>query len=99
EQVVFPVRVAKLAGARELLLSNAAGGLHPGFKKRDLVLISDHINLQTANPLTGRNIGELGPRFPDLSAPYDSQMQVRLKTAAQKRGHELKEGVYAAVNG
>src|SRR5690348_7116378 len=65
-QVVFPVRVMKLLGIQYLLLTNAAGGINLNFKKGSLVLINDHINLQTANPLTGKNFDELGPRFPDM---------------------------------
>lgn len=99
QQVVFPVRVAKLLGVESLLLSNAAGALNPLYEKGDLVLIADHINLQTANPLTGKNIDELGTRFPDMSAPYDAAMQERLRRCAVERSTPLKEGVYVAVNG
>ena len=70
QQVVFPVRVMKLLGVKNLLLTNAAGGINLDFKKGDLVLINDHINLQNGNPLTGKNFDELGSRFPDMSQPY-----------------------------
>ncbi|GAC1599870.1 MAG: hypothetical protein NVS3B8_12360 [Chitinophagaceae bacterium] len=69
QQIVFPIRVMKLVGIKSLLLSNAAGGITLNFKKGDLVLIEDHINLQSGNPLTGKNFDELGGRFPDMSEP------------------------------
>ncbi len=75
QQVVYPVRVMKMLGIKYLLMSNAAGGINKDFKKGDLVLVDDHINLQTANPLTGKNLDELGPRFTDMSRPYDTKLQ------------------------
>ncbi len=99
QQVVFPVRVMKLLGIQFLLLTNAAGGIHHTFKKGDLVLINDHINLQTANPLTGKNLDELGDRFPDMSAPYSLYAGNVLQQAAARLNVTLKTGVYAAVNG
>ena len=99
QQVVFPVRVMKLLGIRHLLVTNAAGGINLSFKKGDLVAITDHINLQTANPLTGGNDDALGPRFPDMSQPYSSQLNNLLFEQAAKLNVELKAGVYAAVNG
>lgn len=99
QQVVFPVRVMKLLGIQYLLLTNAAGGINLNFKKGDLVLINDHINLQTANPLTGKNIDELGARFPDMSEPYNKHICNVLQQTAGKLNISLKEGVYAAVNG
>ena len=69
EQVTFPVRVMKMLGVKKLLISNAAGGLNPKMKKGDLMLIEDHINLQPINPLSGPNVEEWGPRFPDMSRP------------------------------
>src|SRR4051812_36372820 len=99
QQVVFPVRVMKLLGIQYLLLTNAAGGINLKFKKGDLVLINDHINLQTSNPLTGKNLDELGSRFPDMSAPYNKILCSALQQAAGKLNNPLKEGVYAAVNG
>ena len=98
-QVVLPVRVAKKLGAKRLLLSNAAGGLNPEFRKGDLVLLTDHINLQPFNPLTGQNISELGPRFPDMSSPYDKTLCRALVMSAERRALSLKEGVYVAVAG
>lgn len=99
QQIVFPVRVMKLLGIKQLLLSNAAGGVNAGFKKGDLVMLDDHINLQTANPLTGRNLDELGGRFPDMSEPYNSRLNRLLMDAAISEELNLKKGVYAAVNG
>ncbi len=99
QQVVFPVRVAKLLGAAALLLSNAAGGVNTQFKKGDLVLIDDHINLQPHNPLTGKNIDLLGPRFPDMSAPYDKNLSELLLKQAVALNCSLKKGAYAAVSG
>ncbi len=99
QQIVFPVRVMKLLGVQKLLLSNAAGGINNSFKKGDLVLIEDHINLQSGNPLTGKNIDELGPRFPDMSAPYDATLNNLLHQKAAGLYLNLKKGVYAAVNG
>ncbi len=71
-QVVLPVRVLKLLGITQLFVSNAAGGLNPEFAISDLMLIDDHINLLPGNPLIGPNLDELGPRFPDMYAPYDA---------------------------
>jgi len=99
QQVVFPVRVMKLLGIQYLLLTNAAGGINLNFKKGDMVLINDHINLQTANPLTGKNLNDLGPRFPDMSDPYNKHLCNALQQAADTLDIPLKAGVYAAVNG
>ncbi|TKK70256.1 purine-nucleoside phosphorylase [Ilyomonas limi] len=99
QQVVFPIRVMKLLGIQYLLLTNAAGGINLNFKKGDLALINDHINLQTGNPLTGKNIDALGSRFPDMSEPYNKYLCNVLQQAADKLNVPLKEGVYAAVNG
>src|ERR1700749_1596373 len=70
QQITFPVRVMKMLGIKTLFVSNASGSLNPDFKKGDLMVIEDHINLQPHNPLIGRNEEELGPRFPDMSQPY-----------------------------
>lgn len=99
QQVVFPVRVMKMLGIRSLFLSNAAGGIHKGFKKGDLVLLKDHINLLPGNPLTGPNYDDLGPRFPDMSKPYDSMLNQKLANSAHQLGIEIKQGVYVAVQG
>lgn len=99
QQIVFPVRVMKLLGIQHLLLSNAAGGINLEFKKGDLVLLSDHINLQSGNPLTGKNFEELGSRFPDMSEPYSTALNGVLLQKAKDSGLHVKTGVYAAVNG
>ena len=99
QQIVFPIRVMKLLGVKKLFLSNAAGGINQNFKKGNLVLIDDHINLQSGNPLTGKNVDELGERFPDMSRPYSKQLSEKLFEKANELNIDLKEGVYAAVNG
>jgi len=99
QQIVFPIRVMKLLGVQTLLLTNAAGGININFKKGDLVLIDDHINLQTGNPLTGKNFDELGSRFPDMSEPYDPHLKKLLQKKATELKIDLKKGVYASVNG
>jgi purine-nucleoside phosphorylase len=98
-QIAFPVRVMKFLGIRRLLLSNAAGALNPAFKKGSLMLLDDHLNLLPSNPLIGPNDERFGPRFPDMSAPYDPAMNDLLRQAARKLGLALHEGVYAAVAG
>jgi purine-nucleoside phosphorylase len=99
QEITFPVRVMKMLGIQNLLVSNAAGGINLDYIKGDLVLIEDHINLQTANPLTGVNLDNLGPRFPDMSEPYSKALAKLLKEQAQKQNVALKEGVYASVAG
>lgn len=98
-QVTFPVRVLALLGIERLLISNAAGGMNPDFSRGDLMLITDHINLQGENPLVGPNVDEWGPRFPDMSAPYDPALLRLAKDAAADLGVDLHEGVYVAVVG
>ncbi len=99
QQIVFPIRVMKWLGVKYLFLSNAAGGINLTFKKGDLVLIDDHINLQSGNPLTGKNFDELGPRFPDMNEPYHPDLKNKLLQEAHKLKIDLKKGIYAAVNG
>jgi purine-nucleoside phosphorylase len=99
QQIVFPIRVMKLLGIEKLFLSNAAGGINLSFKKGDLVLVDDHVNLLSGNPLSGKNFDELGSRFPDMSEPYDVQLKNLLQQKANDLGIELKKGVYAAVHG
>ena len=98
-QVVLPVRVLKLLGVQHLFITNAAGGINLNYKQGDLVMIDDHINLQTGNPLTGKNDDTLGPRFPDMSDPYDAKLKRLLLDKAKALNIELNKGVYAAVNG
>lgn len=99
QQIVFPIRVIKLLGIQNLFLSNAAGGINLNFKKGDLVLIDDHINLLYGNPLSGKNYDELGSRFPDMSEPYDLQLKGLLLQKAKEMGILLNKGVYASVHG
>ena len=99
QQIVFPIRVMKLLGVQKLFLSNAAGGINLNFKKGDLVLIDDHINMLYGNPLSGKNFDELGSRFTDMSEPYNLQLKSLLQEKAAQLNVELKKGVYAAVHG
>jgi purine-nucleoside phosphorylase len=99
DEVVMPVRVMKMLGVKYVLLSNAAGAVNLNFKKGELMLIDDHINLQPENPLRGLNIDELGDRFPDMSQPYHADLNQRLKRLAAERNIRLNEGVYASVQG
>lgn len=99
DQVVFPVRVMKLLGIQALLLSNAAGGVNPSFKVGDLMIINDHISFDTRNPLIGKNINELGTRFPDMSEPYKRELIQKAKAIGSRLGIFLQEGVYYGVTG
>ncbi|HYG63721.1 MAG TPA: purine-nucleoside phosphorylase [Thermoanaerobaculia bacterium] len=96
---VFPVRFAALLGAKVLILTNATGGLQPGQKPGDLVLIRDHINLTGLNPLRGQLPSAWGPRFPDMSAAYDLELRALTLAAAAELGITLTEGIYAGVAG
>jgi purine-nucleoside phosphorylase len=98
-EVVFPIRVLRLLGVKELLLSNAAGGVNPSFKVGDLMVIRDHISFGIINPLLGKNLDDLGPRFPDMSEPYASDRIRQSKAIAAELGIELKQGVYYGVTG
>jgi purine-nucleoside phosphorylase len=99
QQITFPVRVMRALGAQSLVVSNACGGMHPLWSAGDLVLISDHINLLGDNPLVGPNDDSLGPRFPDMSAPYDPAMRRIAREVARDLKVALREGVYVAVPG
>lgn len=99
QQITFPIRVMKALGIQQLLLSNAAGGMNPAFKKGDLVLLDDHINLQPENPLRGAHYPDFGPRFPDMSRPYDPILSQKLQAAATAAGKPLHKGTYVAVTG
>jgi purine-nucleoside phosphorylase len=97
--VTFPVRVMKRLGIKKLLISNAAGSLNPEFKKGDIMLIDDHINLQGGSPLAFRGVEQLGTRFTDMSAPYDQQSGRIMQEIAKEQGFPLHKGVYVAVVG
>jgi purine-nucleoside phosphorylase len=98
-QVTFAVRVLHALGAKTLVVSNACGGMHPLWAPGELMLLSDHINLLGDNPLVGPNDDRLGPRFPDMSAPYDPALRALARAAALDLGIVLREGVYVAVPG
>jgi purine-nucleoside phosphorylase len=99
QQVTFSIRELKRRGAGSLILTNAAGGLNLNYKQGALVLITDHINLLGANPLTGPNDDSLGPRFPDMTEVYSRQYRTVAHDVAASIGVDLGEGVYAAVPG
>lgn len=99
EQASLPVRLAKALGAEALVVSNAAGGLNPMYRVGDVMLIDDQINLMFANPLMGVNDDALGPRFPDMCAPYDRPLQEVAVAAALAKGFTLHRGVYVAMLG
>ena len=98
-EVTFPVRVLAALGVEALLISNAAGGMNPLYRRGDLMLVTDHINIQGVNPLSGPNVDAWGPRFPDMSEPYDRDLRQRAEAAALERGVPLRQGVYVAVVG
>jgi len=99
QQITFPVRVMKYLGIKTLYVSNASGSLNPDFKKGDLMVIADHINLQPQNPLVGRNYEELGPRFPDMSQPYQRALIDKALSIATANNITCHKGVYVAVTG
>ncbi len=99
EEVTFPIRVLKLLGVRTLVLTNAAGALNTEFAPGSLMVISDHINLLGANPLTGLNDDRFGPRFPDLTSVYAPELQNMVIEEARAMGMEMRRGIYAALSG
>jgi purine-nucleoside phosphorylase len=99
QQVTFPVRVMRALGAGLLIVSNACGGMNPHYRKGDIVVIDDHINLMNGNPLIGPNDDSLGPRFPDMSRPYDPVLIDRALAIARKEDFVAHRGVYVAVTG
>ncbi len=99
QQVSLPVRVMKALGCRALLTSNAVGGMNPHMGPGDITVITDHINLMGDNPLIGENDDRLGPRFPDMSAPYDAAFIETMEQTALAQGIPLKRAVYVAVAG
>jgi purine-nucleoside phosphorylase len=98
-QVVLPVRVARALGAHTLIATNAAGGLNPLYAPADIVAITDHINLMGDNPLIGPNPDTIGPRFPDMSEPYDRAWLALARRVALEEGIALRDGVLAGVAG
>lgn len=99
QQITFPVRVMRALGADKLVVSNACGGMNPFWSAGDLMLIADHINLLGDNPLIGPNDESLGPRFPDMSAPFDPELRKIARSVARDLKITLREGVYVAVTG
>lgn len=98
-EVTFPVRVMKLLGIESLMVSNAAGGINKSFELSDLMIISDHINLMPENPLTGTNLDELGPRWPDMFDTYNSKLIKQGIEIAKENNITCRTGVYASVTG
>ena len=99
QQVTFPVRVMKLLGIERLFVSNASGGVNPDFEVGEIMILNDHINLFPAHPLIGKNIDELGPRFPDMSEPYDPAMIALAQTIASENNIKVSVGTYAGLTG
>jgi purine-nucleoside phosphorylase len=99
DEVSFATRLFAIIGARTLIVTNASGAIHPGFRVGDIVLIADHINMMGANPLCGPNLDSLGPRFPDMSCAYTPRLRELAKESAAEEGIELKEGIYVATHG
>ncbi len=98
ELVTLPIRVMKVLGISHLFVSNAAGGINFDFRVGDLMIIKDHINL-LPNPLIGKNLDDFGPRFPDMTHPYDAKLIAKAKEIAADAGIALREGVYIAGTG
>ena len=98
-EVALPVRVLRALGADQLLVSNAAGGLHPQFQLADLMLIEDHVNLMMTSPLIGPHDDRSGNRFPDMSCPYDAELRRRALATARQQNLVLHQGVYAGLSG
>ena len=98
-EVVFPVRVMKFLGIKTLVVSNASGGVNPEFEIGDIMLMDDHINLFGDNPLIGKNMDELGPRFPDMSEPYDRSLIKKVQDIAKENSIDIQQGSYAGLSG
>lgn len=97
--ITYPIRVMHQLGIQKLFVSNAAGAINLDFKKGDIMLIEDHINLQGGSPLAFKNVSAFGDRFVDMSEPYDLDMRKKIEAIAQKEGISIKKGVYASVVG
>ncbi len=99
KEVTFPVRVMKLLGITHLFVSNASGGLNPTYRVGDIMVINDHINMFPEHPLRGKNLKELGTRFPDMSHTYNERLRNKARLIAFENNFDLKEGVYVGVSG
>ena len=99
QEITFPIRVFHALGIETLLVSNACGALNPSYASAEIMLIDDHINMLGGNPLIGPNINELGPRFPDMSSPYDKTLLSLSEKHAKELGIKVHRGVYVAVAG
>lgn len=99
QKVTFPIRILKKLGIKNLILTNAAGGINSNFQSGDLMLITDHINLMGTNPLIGMNDDLIGPRFPDMSETYKKRLRDIAQEVAMSLNIELKQGVYVASTG
>lgn len=99
QEITFPVRVLHMLGIKHLLVSNAAGAVNLNYKKGDLMLLDDHINFLPGNPLIGKNYDNLGPRFPDMSQPYDAELNQLMEGAAKELKITLRKGVYLVQSG
>jgi purine-nucleoside phosphorylase len=99
QQITYPVRVMKFLGVKNLLVSNACGGMNPLYRRGDIMIMTDHINLLGDNPLIGKNEDELGPRFPDMSEPYSLELIKLAEDAALENKIRIQKGVYVAVPG
>ncbi len=99
KDVTFPVRVMKFLGVKNLIVSNAAGGLNPEYKAGDLMIINDHINFFPENPLRGKNFDELGTRFPDMSKVYDEKFISLAEEVSKEIGVKLQKGIYVGSTG
>jgi len=98
-ETVIPLRTLIKLGVKKLLITNAAGGVNESFCPGDIMIITDHINFASLNPLAGANLDEFGPRFPDMSFAYDKELSAALKEAASRHGIDVKTGVYAMMKG
>jgi len=99
QQVIYPIRLMKKLGVETVLISNAAGGINSKFEVGDLMIIRDHISLFALNPLLGKNEEDLGPRFPDMSDPYNATLIAKAKTIAERLQIPLQTGIYTGVTG